>query len=55
MNPWKDKYKSKQGLVGLGEAINYYASQGFIVSLPLNDSQPYDLIVEKTINYKKFL
>lgn len=35
-----------KGNVGVGRAIQYFTSQGFVVSIPLNDSQGYDLIVE---------
>ena len=37
----------EKGNVGLGMAIAYYSSNGYIVSIPLNDTQDYDLIVEK--------
>lgn len=36
----------QQGNIGLGQAIAYFTNQSFIVSLPLNDSQAYDLIVD---------
>ena len=35
-----------KGNVALGEAIKYFTSLGYIVSLPLNDSQDYDLIID---------
>jgi hypothetical protein len=35
-----------QGLIGLGRAIDWFCTQGYAVSIPLNDSQPYDLVVE---------
>ena len=39
---------SKQkGNIALGKAISYFTEQGYIVSLPLNDSQCYDLIIER--------
>lgn len=41
-----------QGSIGLGQAIAYFTKMGYIVSLPLNDSQDYDLIVE--INKKLY-
>ena len=44
---WFNDYKSKQGNIGLGQAIAYYMSKGYIVALPINDTQPYDLIVDK--------
>ncbi len=37
----------KQGDVGLGAAIGWFTCNGYIVSIPLTDSQDYDLIVEK--------
>lgn len=36
-----------KGNIALGKAISYFTEQGYIVSLPLNDSQCYDLIIEK--------
>ena len=47
MNPWTSNYKSHQGNVGLGRAIAYYTTQCIPVLLPLNDTQKYDLAVEK--------
>jgi hypothetical protein len=35
-----------KGNVGVGSAIQYFTSQGWVVALPINDSQPYDLIVD---------
>lgn len=35
-----------KGNIGLGSAISYFTSKGYIVSIPLNDSQDYDLIVD---------
>ena len=35
------------GRIGLSMAINYFTLQGYTVSLPMNDTQWYDLIVEK--------
>ncbi|QXV84384.1 hypothetical protein bas34_0081 [Escherichia phage SelmaRatti] len=37
---------NKKGNIGLGSAIAHFTSKGLIVSLPLNDSQDYDLIVD---------
>lgn len=37
----------EKGNTGLGIAIAYYTSNGYIVSIPLNDTQDYDLIVDK--------
>jgi hypothetical protein len=39
-------YQSKQGNLGMGKAIGYFVSKGYPVSLPLNDTQKYDLIVD---------
>lgn len=36
----------KQGDVGTAFAIAYFVSKGYTVSLPISDSQPYDLIIE---------
>lgn len=40
------KNTKKQGDWGLGIAIAYFVEQGHTVSLPLTDSQDYDLIVD---------
>ena len=37
----------EKGNTALGMAIAYFTSQGYTVSIPLNDTQDYDLIVEK--------
>lgn len=39
----------KQGDIGLGHAISYFVSNGYTVSIPLTDSQDYDLIVDNGI------
>lgn len=36
----------QQGTVGLGAAIAYFTAQNQVVSVPLNDSQKYDLVVD---------
>ena len=36
-----------KGNIALGQAIAYFTQQGYVISIPLNDSQWYDLIVEK--------
>ena len=36
----------EQGNIGLGSAIQYFTQHLYTVSLPLNDSQDYDLIIE---------
>jgi len=42
------KNSRKQGDVGLGIAIGWFATQGYTVCVPLTDSQDYDLVVEFT-------
>ncbi len=37
----------EKGNTSLGIAITYYSSNGYTVSIPLNDTQDYDLIVDK--------
>jgi hypothetical protein len=36
----------EQGLIGLTDAIAYFGGLGWSVSMPLIDSQPYDLVVD---------
>ena len=43
----KFKTNKEKGNTSLGIAIAYYTSNGYIVSIPLNDTQDYDLIVDK--------
>lgn len=43
----------EKGNSSLGIAIAYYASKGYIVSIPLNDTQDYDLIVDKDNKIKR--
>ena len=35
-----------QGLIGVAAAIDWFTRAGYLVSIPLNDSQPYDLVVD---------
>ena len=35
-----------QGNIGEAAAIYWYTSQGYVVSKPLTENQPYDLIIE---------
>ena len=42
-----------QGNVGMGKAIAYYTNLGYTVSIPLNDCQEYDLVVEYPDGLKK--
>ena len=37
----------EKGNAGLGMAIAYFSTNGYTVSIPLNDTQDYDLIIEK--------
>ena len=41
------KTNKEIGNSSLGIAIAYFSSQGYVVSIPLNDTQDYDLIVDK--------
>ena len=43
----------EKGNTSLGVAIAYYSSKGYTVSIPLNDTQDYDLIVDKDNILKK--
>jgi hypothetical protein len=38
---------NSKGNIALGQAIAYFTSQLYTISLPLNDCQWYDLIIEK--------
>ena len=39
-------YQSIQGNLGLGKAIEYFTSHNIPVSIPLNDTQKYDLVAD---------
>lgn len=43
----------EKGNTSLGIAIAYYSSNGYTVSIPLNDTQDYDLLVDKDNMVKK--
>lgn len=49
----KFKTNKEKGNTGLGIAIAYYSSNGYTVSIPLNDTQDYDLIIDKNNILKK--
>jgi len=49
----KFKTNKEKGNTSLGIAIAYYAANGYTVSIPLNDTQDYDLIVDKNNILKK--
>jgi len=36
----------KRGDIGLGQAIAWFTAKGYVVSVPLRDSQDYDLVVD---------
>ena len=42
-----DISRKQIGRIGLTMAINYFTVKGYTVSLPINDTQWYDLIIEK--------
>jgi len=56
------KTSKDQGNIGVSNAITYFTSMCYTVSIPLNDSQDYDLVVDienilhkvqvKTSNYR---
>ena len=46
-----DNNKEK-GNSGLGMAIAYFSTRGYTVSIPLNDTQDYDLVIEKRWVFK---
>ena len=46
-------YLSMQGNIGLGKAIEYFTSHQMTVCIPLNDTQPYDLVVDFNGELKK--
>lgn len=37
----------EKGNMGVAMAIAYFTSKGYTVSIPLNDTQDYDLVIEK--------
>ena len=43
---WNNLSSQKQGNIGLGNAIAYFTKLGCTISIPLNDCQDYDLVVE---------
>ena len=47
------KSNKEKGNAVLGIAIAYYSANGYTVSIPLNDTQDYDLIVDKNNVLKK--
>lgn len=47
MNKEVNLTRKQIGRLGLSSAINYFTINGYTISLPINDTQWYDLIVEK--------
>lgn len=43
----------KQGDVGVGRALAYFSEQGYAISIPLTESQRYDLIVDDKVSLKR--
>lgn len=43
----------EKGRAGLSAAIAYFGMNGYTVSIPLNDTQDYDLVVEKDNIFQK--
>ena len=43
--------RKQLGRLGLSMAINYFTIKGYTISIPMNDTQWYDLVIEKN---KKF-
>ena len=49
------KYTNKHiGNAALGTAIGYFTNAGYTVSIPLTDTQDYDLIVDMNGVLKKY-
>lgn len=44
---------TRQGNVGVGSAISWFTLKGYTVSIPLTDSQDYDLVVDIDGSLKK--
>ena len=42
----------ERGNTGLGMAIAYFVANGYTVSIPLNDTQDYDLVIDKNNELK---
>ena len=42
-----DMTNKQRGNCGLGIAIGYFSTNGYTVSIPLNDTQDYDLLIDK--------
>lgn len=53
MSELNQKNSIKQGDVGVARAIYEFSSKGFIVSKPLSENSPYDLIIDDSNTLKK--
>ena len=42
----KFQTNKEKGNAGLAMAIAYFSTNGYTVSIPLNDTQDYDLVIE---------
>ena len=42
-----------KGNIGIGKSIAYFTSQGYALSIPLTDTQPYDLIIDSKEGLKR--
>lgn len=47
-----DTTNKQRGNCGLGIAIGYFSTNGYTVSIPLNDTQDYDLLIDKNNKIK---
>lgn len=43
----KEINRKQLGRLGLSMAINYFTIEGYTISIPMNDTQWYDLVIEK--------
>ena len=43
----KEINRKQLGRLGLSMAINYFTIQGYTISIPMNDTQWYDMVIEK--------
>jgi hypothetical protein len=47
------KTNKNKGNFGLGKSISYFTENEYVVSIPLNDTQKYDLVVEMNGELKR--
>lgn len=48
-----DVTNKQKGNCGLGIAIGYFSTNGYTVSIPLNDTQDYDLLIDRDNEIKR--